>query len=114
MIRWVMTASGEKTLVEQALRFAVLGRRSQADLLHHSGSAAKALFTLAQALIVTWIFWDAFMDHGEKLRRTEEVTYNLCFYDSLRKELQKLVGDHKAQTRFLTGKLNEKSDERSR
>jgi hypothetical protein len=37
-----MTASGEETLVEQALRLAVVCRRPQADLLHHSSGTAGA------------------------------------------------------------------------
>lgn len=37
-------------------------------------------------------FWDTFLNHGDKLRHTEERTPPPCFYDPLHKQLQKCMG----------------------
>jgi hypothetical protein len=70
---------------------------SGADLCH---SLENPIVTLSPAqsvpcLIITHIFWDVFMGHGDKPSCIEEAACDLCFGNPLHKRLQKLVGNDK-------------------
>ena len=53
----------------------------------------KGLFL--SGLIITHIFWDTFMKHGDKPSCIEEAACDLYFGNLLYKHLQKLVGNDK-------------------
>jgi putative transposase len=52
VVGWAMAASQDETLVEMALRMAVLQRRPQAGLLHHTDRGCQYTSTAYQALLV--------------------------------------------------------------